>query len=408
MNPLPRGAREPDTRIGWPFLRLAAQNLLRRPVRVAALAAVVAVGVGTGFAAVVGWRAVDDTAAVGFGRTGADLLVVPKDALVHLTPALLAVEPNPHTLTPEAAQTVAAAPGVAVAAPQAAVRLPVLAGGHTHDHDLVAFDPARDFTVLPWVKEKLPRPFGAGDVIVGARRPEQVGSEITIGGRTLTVFARLGLTGVGAADRSFFASFETAATIPGVAADPDRPTGLLVRLADDARPEQVRFALAGVPELKVTGGTPMLTTVRRTLTAVFAGVLLVTGLVLGAAVLQVGVVYAAVLAERRQELGLLLTIGAGRGQVARMVLVEAAVTTLLGGAGGLLLGAALLAGLRRTLGYHLESLDVSLVWPPAGWIAAVAAIALAVAAAVGPVGAVVPAWRACRRDPYDLARGEAA
>jgi putative ABC transport system permease protein len=397
---------QPPTRLRWPFARLALQNLGRRPARTGALALAVALGVGTAFAALVARQTVVANTAVGFGRMGADLLVVPKDALVNVTPALLTVEPGPLTLPSSGAEEVARLPGVRTAAPQRYHRLPT-GGAHGHESELIAFDPQRDFTVLPWVKERPGRPLRPGEVIVGARRPEQPGSEVTLAGHTLTVYGRMELTGVGPFDRSFFASFETAdRLVPG--RDPDRVSAVLIRLDPGARPEQVRFALAGMKDIKVISGTPAVTSVRQALSVVLTGVLVFTALMLLAALLQISVLYSAVLAERRQELGLLLALGAHRGQVARMVLAEAGLMTGLGGLGGLLLGAGTLLVFQHVLGSHLETLEVTPDWPPATVIGPIALGCLAVAVAVGPLGALLPAWRVCQRDPYNLARGGAA
>jgi putative ABC transport system permease protein len=375
-------------------------------MRAGALALAVALGVGTCFAALVARQAVAASTTVGFGRMGADLLVVPKDALVNLSPALLTVEPGPLTLPASTVEEIARLPGVRAAAPQRYYRL-AAGGSHGHDLDLVAFDPQRDFTVLPWVKEQSARPLQPGELIVGARRPEQPGSTMTLAGQTLTVYGKLALTGVGPFDRSLFASFETAERLtPGQA--PNQVSAVLIQLWPEASAEQVRFALAGMKDIKVISGTPLVTSVRKLLSLVLAGVLIFTGLMLLATLLQIGVLYSAVLAERRQELGLLLALGSHRGQVARMVLAEAGLTTGLGGLGGLLLGVALLLGFGHTLGSYLETLDVSLTWPSAAAIGLAALGCLAVAVAVGPLGAMLPAWRLCRGDPYNLARGGAA
>lgn len=398
-------ARYP-ARLRWPFARLALQNLGRRPTRAGVLALAVALGVGTAFAAQVARQAVAAGTAVGFDRMGADLLVVPKDALVNVSPALLTVEPGPLTLPSSIVEEIARLPGVRTAAPQRSYHL-ATGGSHGHESELVAFDPQRDFTVLPWVKERFGRPLQRGDLLVGVRRPEQPGSEVTLAGNTLTVYGRLALTGVGPFDRSFFASFETADRVaPGQ--DPDRVSAVLIQLSPKARPEQVRFALAGMKDIKVISGTPLVTSIRQFLSTVLAGVLIFTALMLLAILLQIGVLYSAVLTERRQELGLLLALGAHRGQVARMVLAEAGLTTGLGGLGGLLLGVVLLLVFQHTLWTYLESLEVPLVWPSATAIGLAAFGCLAVAVAVGPLGAMLPAWRLCRRDPYNLARGGSA
>src|SRR5262245_37066364 len=117
--------------------RLAMQNLARRPTRTALLALTVAVAVAAVFASVVLREAVQGSRDVGFARMGAGLVVVPREALVHLTPALLTVEPSPHTLDAGVIDEVARLPGVQRVAPQRAFRWSVVSGEHEHEIDLI-------------------------------------------------------------------------------------------------------------------------------------------------------------------------------------------------------------------------------------------------------------------------------
>jgi putative ABC transport system permease protein len=363
----------------------------------------VALGVGIAFAALVARRSVATSTEVGLGRMGADLLVVPEDCLVNVSAALLTVEPGPLTLPSSTVAEIARLPGVRTAAPQRYHRL-TAGDEHAHEVELVAFDPGRDLTVLPWLREDSGRPPRTGEVIVGARRPEVPGSEVVLGGRALTVSGKLQLTGVGPFDRSYFATFETARElVPGE--DRDRVSAVLIDLLPEARPEQVRFALAGMKELKVVSGTPLVASVRPLLSTLLSGALAFTAAMLLMTLLEIGVLYSAVLAERRAELGLLLALGAYRRQVARVVLAEAGLTTGLGGLAGLLVGVALLLVFRSVLGSSLQALDVPLTWPPVGTIALFGLGCVAVGAAVGPLGAGLPTWRLCRGDPYQLTRG---
>jgi putative ABC transport system permease protein len=387
----------------WVFLRLAVQNLGRRPGRAALLGLIVAVGVGAAVATGVARRAVDDSLAVGFSRMGADLLVVPRETLVNLTPALLTAEPTPHTLDAGVVDEVARQSGVEAAAPQRHLAVKLDTGEHGHDADLVAFDPRRDFTVLPWLATPLARPLGPGEVLVGARREQAPGDTIRLAGRTFTVRGRLGLTGVGPFDRGFFTTFPNAA---GLDPTPGRVSAVLVRLKPGAAPEPVRFSLAQTPDVKVVAGSSLLTSVRQGLTAILAGAVVLTLLVLLAAVLMVAALYSAVLAERRRELGLLLALGTRRRQLLRMILAEATLTTGLGGICGAVLGGALLLLFQRALGHYLESARVPLVRPGAAVVAVYALAGVVLAACVGVVGALVPAWRVSGEEVYDLVRAE--
>ncbi|MGL4461719.1 MAG: ABC transporter permease, partial [Planctomycetia bacterium] len=361
-------------------------------------------------------RGVRRSADVGFARMGADLLIVPRDALVNITPALLTVEPTAPVLAAAAADEVAAVAGVERAAPQRSVRVAAAEPGHPRDVDLVVFDPDRDFTVLPWVREQLDRPLRDGDVLVGGRCENLLGAELNLAGKTTTVYARLGLTGVGCFDRAYFTTFATASTLDastldGAAGDGaagDGVSAVLVRLAADAKPEGVRFTLAGRDDWKVVRGDALLTSVRQSLTAVFWAAAVFASVSLFVGGLMVGSVYSAVVAERRREFGLLLAIGMRGRRLVALILAEAVLATALGGFAGVSFGAGLLLLLRRSIVFHLEWADVPFLWPSPGTIAADALICLTLAAALGVVGAAAPAWRAAGRDPHDLLRAEAA
>ena len=398
------------------FLRLAVQNLGRRPVRAFLLALTVAVSVGALFTTFVVKRAIQDSMVLGFSRMGADLLIVPRDTLVNLTPALLTVEPTPYTLDASVADEVARLPGVEAVAPQRYFPIKLVTDSHTHDADLIAFDPQRDFTVLPWLKEKLHRPLQRGDVIIGSRREEAVGTTTQLAGQMLTVYGRLGITGVGPFDRAFFVTLETAAALAeanrqslgaaGLDVNAGKVSALLVRLGVGATPEQVRFALARIPGVKVVTGTFLYTSVRQGLTTVLSGAVALTLLMLLVAVLMVGALYSALVAERRRELGLLLAIGTRRRQLVSFILTEAMLTTSLGGVCGIVLGGSLLLLFQRSLGFYLESVNVPLVRPTPAVIGLYALGVVVLASCIGLLGALVPAWRASRQEPYELVRTE--
>jgi len=399
--PVP-GANHP--RRPWLFARLAVEGLRHRPGRAAVLATTTALCVGTIFAAVTLGRGVNRSMSLGFSRMGADLMVVPRDTNVNLTPALLTAEPTPHTLSATATDEIAAIAGVERVAPQRSARVSILEQGHQRETDLVVFDPDRDFTVLPWVRDKLERPLRDGDVLVGGRREEVLGQEKTLGGKTVTVYARLGLTGVGAFDRACFVTFRTAGTLEG--ARGEGISAVLVRLGTGARPEAVQFALAGRSDWKVANGNSLFTSVRQALSAVFwaAGVFTLVILLLSG--LMVGSVYSAVVTERRREFGLLLAIGMRGRQLIALILAEAGITTTLGGFVGVLLGASLLLLTRRSIVFHLEWAEIPFLWPSLGQTVTDATACVVLACAIGVLGSVVPAWRVVGRDPYDLVRTE--
>lgn len=104
--------------------------------------------------------------------------------------------------------------------------------------------------------------------------------------------------------------------------------------------------------------------------------------------------------QRRRELGMLRTLGAGRGQVVRTILSEAALLGLIGTALGVGLGIALAIGLvalMGAIGFPVGGLSVT---PAALVVACVAGIVVTL------LGALLPALRAGRTSPLRAVLGD--
>ncbi len=278
--------------------------------------------------------------------------------------------------------------------------------------DVIAFDPRLDFTVVPWLATAPDRGLRRGEVLLGGRREERVGDSIPICGAELKASGQLESTGVGPFDRGLFVTYETAADLAeasrgpkgaGFAYDPGRVTALLILLADGTTPERVRFAVAQRTGLKVVAGGSLVTSIRQGVSSLLGGVLVLALVFLLIAVMLVGLLYSAIVAERSREIGLLMALGSRGRHVVRLLLAEAAITTGLGGVLGVALGAGLLLLYRRSVGYYFETARVRFAWPSPGAVAAMAVGCVLLAAAVGLLGVAVPAWRgparAARVDP---------
>ena len=315
------------TQLRWLLAGLALQNVGRRKARTALLAAAVAISCAIVFAGGVMLRSIAASMAVGFSRLGADLMVVQADALTNITAALLAVEPTDQTI--QADLFGAPIAGVARVAPQRVFRTDQAGfGGHGESVDLIGFDSERDFTVLPWIAERLGRRMQSGDVIVGAARDLPVGSEIVLFGRTFRIYARLGRTGVGTHERGIFMTSddllglapyvrERLGRVPPML-QRDRVSGFLVEIAPGATELQVRFALLSrLSGIKVVAGETLLTGVRQGLEALLDGTLALVVMTSASTVIMVCVLFSAIVEERRSELGLLKAIGARRRQSRR-------------------------------------------------------------------------------------------
>ncbi len=404
--------------MGGLALGLALQNLGRRRARSLLLVAAVALGCGVVFAGTVLMRSIDRSLDVGFTRLGADLGILPEGTLANITASLLVVEPGEAVLDAGLLDR-AGIESLGRVAAQKVVRVAGSGiGGQFEAVDLVGFEPARDFTVQPWLVERLNRPLQAGDVILGAGRVGALGAQLLVFGRPYTIYGRLGRTGVGTHERGVFLSFAgLEALAPAIAATaggkvpaalaPGKVSGFLAELAPGASPLQARFALlSSVKGIKVVSGDGTLTGIRQGLSALLDGLLLLATLMVAGLALLVGVLFSAIVTERRGELGLLKAIGARRGQVVGLMVTEAMLATGAGGVLGVGLGVLALRLFERALVRQLDAVGLPFAWIEPLHGAAFALVAIALAALVGAAGVFVPAWRASRRDVHDLVRGE--
>ena len=395
--------------------RMAVADAVRRPWRLGLLALGIAVAGAATFGALTFQTAIGRSLERSLLRLGADALIVPAEVVANLTPAILTAEPSSATLPPETVARIAALPVVERAASQRTLQLPD-AGGHL-PIDVVVFDAATDFTVRPWIVESLDRPLACGDVVVGGRRPERVGERLSMQGIDLVVHGRLGLTGVGPFERSMFVTGDTAdrlaeaGIVDAVGAALPRhanatPSGILVRLAVGRGPDDLRFALAKIPGIGVSTGNGSQIDVRQAVATLARSSLAMLLVCLLAPAVLVGVAYTGMLAERRRELGLMLSIGLRRLDIVMVVTVEAAVAAVTGGLVGIVIAAALLAAFIRTVGFFLARREIPFVAPTLSeclWFGLMSLLLVTVAAVAA---AAVAAAIAARREAWALVRGE--
>ena len=413
----------------WLLIRLAAQNVGRRRLRAMFLGAAVMLGVGIAFASFVAGWALWQGMAQSFSRMGADLLVVPRGTLVNITASLLTVQPTDATLPADLAQRIAAVPGIARVAPQRIV--PALVEGQ--NVNLIAFDPAQDFSVLSWLETRAAAPVEG--LIAGSTLPNVLGDTLSVCGMPMRLSGRLAKTGVGPFDDSYFLSFAALADVvsfcrqsaarssPAAPVKPvtgmrhaevcsgdlelDRVSAFLLQLSPAAKLDDVKFGLAGLADVKVVEGNGVLTSSRQALNTLLIGMAAFTALELTALLILLSLLFSAIVQERHREIGLLRAMGAKPNQVMTIVLAEAAVITGLGGLAGLGFGAAVLLTFARSLGFYFALAGVPFSWPPAAVLEAAAALAIVFSVTLGFLGAFVPAWRVRRMAPHALIQAEA-
>lgn len=400
------------------FTRLALQNILRRPTRTLMLVLAVTLSTGGVFASYTVASGIKDSMDRSFSRMGADLIVVPAKAMVNITSALLTVQPTEEVIDSKLVSEIESLDGIDQAAPQTYLQVPIMSGMPECKANLIAFDAKKDFTVMPWIVARAPRKMVPGDILAGSRRAESIGDEIAPGNQPVNVYGKLGRSGVGPLDESFFTTYETVEMLHGkvnkditgteslVNFDRSKISAILVKLKFGATPEQARFAIAKLPGVKVVTGANIVTSTRQATTALLGGMLGFTGMMLVSMLIMVSLLFSGIITERRREVGLLRAIGSRHLDVMQMLLAEAVFTTSLGGITGIAFGAGLLLVFQRSLVYYLETLHIDFSWPEPFVILCVAFACAAASALVGLIGALVPAWRASLEEPYLLIQAE--
>lgn len=393
--------------------RLLLQEARRSSGRYLLLALAVSIGSSSIFLTLVISHSIRRGLESSLNRLGADLLILPKGITHNLTAALLTGEPNAPLLDPSALTQIITLPGLEKISPQRHFSLPSDQGhGET---DLIAFDPLTDFTLQPWVREHLPRPFSLGDVLIGGRRSEPLGSTISFFGKNLVVWGKLDLTGVGPTERSVFGSFSTMEELAlecrsrglqsfGTSPLTGSASALLLRLSPGAGAGQVRFALSSVPQVQIISGSSLGIQIRQSIRTILTGSITFTLLSLFMAGLLILVVYAGIVAERKSELGLLLALGLSRIGLSLWLAMEAALCAFLGALFGVLLGATGLAIFVRTFGYLLTSRGITLELPSLSFQVFSALLSLFLCSCVAGLGALLPSWRLAGRELYQLLR----
>jgi putative ABC transport system permease protein len=171
------------------------------------------------------------------------------------------------------------------------------------------------------------------------------------------------------------------------------PTATLAEVEADIK--RILVARHGGEDFTVTPQQKMLEifdTVLSAITFAVAAIGAISLLVGGIGILTILTI---AVAERTGEIGLLRAIGATRGAILALFLGEAAALAAIGGAAGLALG----LGIAGVLEVALPALPVHTPW-------LYAALAEALAIAVGLVAGVLPARRAAHLDPLAALRGE--
>jgi putative ABC transport system permease protein len=394
------------------LFRLAYQNLQVKYLRFYIILISVSIVIGALFASAILISGIHHSLDKGLSKLGADLLVIPKDSLVNMKSALLTGEPSAFYMEATVLDKIRSINGVKKVSGQIFLSSATGECCVLGNSFLIGFDPADDFTVMPWVDKKSSNSFPADGAIIGAMTPWEVGDNVKFYGIPLTVWGKLERTGIGLYDNAIFFSIQKAQemsdysqtdpSIEALAPLKGRISGGLVQLAVGAKIPFITFSiLKENPNLKAITTGNIATSARQTTVAVFSGIIALIVILVLSNILMINAIFSAVVNERKREIGIIRAIGATRPDIFKLIIYEALLISVMSGFVGMLIGGGLLKIFQRSIVFYLKLLNIPFMLPPVEFIGLMAGGAIFVALLMGISGSAYPAIMAVRIDPHD-------
>ena len=390
---------------------LAVRNLRRKYIRTVVLLLIVAVVTGTLLSATIFISGMKNALRIGTYRLGADVLVVPAQNEAQAKAALLAGEPTSFYMDRQIFGKVEKVDGVKKASPQLFLKPSSFTCCYNVDVFLVAFDPKTDFTISPWLEKNLKKPLTDNEIITGREVPVLVGDTIPFFGTPFTVAGTMEPTGMKFFDQSVFMTMDSAydmaansktKSLQPITLDRDKISAVLVQVQEGMTPERVAIRIEhDIDGVKAIASDEVISTVRRQLTGLLKGILAISAVLWGLALLMMGFAFYMIVNERQRELGLLRAMGAKKGHVFALIISEAVIISIAGGVIGMAIGSALLLTFKNLI---LHSLKLPYLLPSAGVLIELIAGAVLFSIITGLLSSLLPAISASRMEPYEAIR----
>lgn len=393
------------------LFKLAVCNLRRKVVRTVLLLVVAALVSGTLLSATVFIFGMQNALKIGTYRLGADVLVVPAKNEEQARTALLAGKPTSFYMERSVLERIRQVEGVQAASPQIFIEPSSFTCCYNVDVFLVAFDPATDFTITPWLEKSSGITITGDEVIVGRAMPVMTGAVIPFFGTPFKVVGTMEPTGMKFFDQSIFMTMDAAyrmaensatRSLQPIALDKNKISAVLVKTDATLSPERVALRIMhAIDDVKAIASDEVVNTVRKQLSGLLTGIIVVSGVLWAMCLFMIGFAFYMIVNERQRELGMLRAMGAKRGQVFRLIILEAVLITLSGGLVGLGLGFGLLFALE---GVIRTSLQLPYLLPSPLVVQELVVGSLLFSVLTGLISALLPAFLASRLEPYEAIR----
>ena len=325
---------------------LAWKNLTRKPGRTAALAlltAFLALAVFGGSMIVLSLRTGLQSLEA---RLGADIILVPSEAQSKVSFQNMFLQGTAGAFYMDASVTEKAmeVPGVEKAAPQIFLAS-LKADCCSIKIQVIGIDPARDFTVQPWIARSLTGELGDMDVVVGCKVEAGIGEILRIYDQRCKIVAVLEPTGTGL-DTAVYCNMSTMKTLLAAAeakgvshritsGDDSVVSAVYVKVKDGYDIDTVNTALTGkLRKVTAVRTRSMITGVSDSLAGISRAVTVMIVVIWMLAFVILLLAYVMIVRERSREFAVFRLLGASAGMLGRLALLESALCGLAGGLAG--------------------------------------------------------------------------
>ncbi len=343
----------------------------------------------------------------GIQRLGADIIVVPEGADTKVETALLTGKPATAWMKRDKMAEIARIPGVSSVSPQ--IYLQSLFGASccsSWEVFLVVYDPTTDFTISPWLKQKLGRELAKGEVIGGRNIFLPPDSRyIKLYGYNLTLTANLEATGTGIDETIFFTldtAYDIARSSLTTAERPlnipsDSISAVMIKVDQGIIPHNVALQIMlDVPGVIPLESPDLFSQVRKQIDGLIWGFTAFLGISWVVSAVLIGLIFSMAAHERRRDIAVLRAIGATRVYILRSILTEAGLLALAASILGIVLSSA---GVYLFSDFIITSLGLPFLFPGAQVFLILVVTGIIFSLGTVLLAVLVPAFRVSRQEP---------
>lgn len=331
-------------------MKLAWKNIQGRPGRSAALMIISCLISITIFTGTMIARSIECGTDSLKARLGADLIVIPAGSDDDVEALLVKGNPGYFYMDADNLDTVRSIEHVKGASPQLFLTT-ANTGCCAMPVQLIGFDPDSDFTVQPWISASYSDELADGDVLIGNNLTPEDDRSIRFYGIDCNVAGRLASSGTDF-DNAVYTNMDTLRSLMlaseelgfNYLIDENAPDELIssifIRVDDPANIPEVKKELSvKLNDVKVIRTSGMLTSTMENMSHLNGLIRLLIVFVWVLALVILAAAHIMLINERKKEFAIFRIAGASRQKVIGIILDEAVLIGLIGGALGILFGA---------------------------------------------------------------------